>query len=199
LPRTREDTSLRGRGIRTPVTWWTAILLITGAFQVYRGAPVDGCLFLAVAAVLAMDRLGALPAVGGRPAVPVGVLVAGAAAVVLVAATTPRYGAGDIVVVAAVGLVVLAYGWPQTLRSPPDAPYRPVQTAMVGWSAVGVATCGWELTEYFLGRPSATASNDHPALSDLVDPLLHGDAGRAVFTVVWLLGLTFLLRRARPS
>jgi hypothetical protein len=199
LPRTGEDTRLRGRRVRTPVTWWTAILLITGVFQVYRGAPVDGCIFLAVAAVLAVDRLGALPAVAGRPTVPAGVLVAGATAVVLVATATPRYGTGDIVVVAAVGLVVLAYGWPQTLRSPPDAPDRPVRTAMVGWSVVGVATCGWELTEYFLGRPSAAASNDHPALSDLVDPLLHGAAGRAVFTVVWLLGLTFLLRRARPS
>jgi hypothetical protein len=198
LPRTGEDTRPRGRRVGAPVTWWIAILLVTGAFQVYRGAPVDGCLFLAVAAVLAIDRVGALPAVGGRPAVPAGVLVAGAAAVVLVAAATPRYGTGDVLVVAAVGLLVLAYGWPQTLR-PPGAPGRPVRTAMGAWSVVGVATCGWELTEYFLGRPSAAASNDHPALSDLVDPLLHAAAGRAVFTVVWLLGLAFLLRRARPS
>jgi hypothetical protein len=199
LPRTGKDTRLRGPRVRTPVTWWIAILLVTGAFQIYRGAPVDGCLFLAIATVLAIDRLGALRAVGGRPAVPAGVLVAGAVAVVLVAAATPRYGTGDILVVVAVGLVVLAYGWPQTLRPPPRAHGRPVRTAMVAWSVVGVATCGWELTEYFLGRPSAAASNDHPALSDLVDPLLHGPAGRAVFTVVWLLGLAFLLRRARPS
>jgi hypothetical protein len=190
---------LRGRGVRNPVTWWTAIVLITGAFQVYRGAPVDGSFFLAVAAVLIVDRLGVLPAVARRPAAPTGVLLAGAVAVVVVATVTPRYGIGDVVVVVAVGLVVLAYGWPETAPPASDAPGRPIRTAVLAWSVVGVVTCVWELTEYFLGRPSAAASRDHPALSDLVDPLLHGDAGRAVFTAVWLLGLSFLPRRARPS
>jgi hypothetical protein len=183
---------------------WTAILLVTGGFQVYRGAPVDGVMFLIVGGMLVVETergpsryLKVLDDIR-VPMTMAGPAAVGAAVVLATAVVTPRYGKADMVVVGLTGVVVLALAWPEASGSASegllDGRWRSTAFA---WSILGVLASLWELTEYFLGRPSTAASHDHPALSDLVDPLLRTSAGRMVCTVLWLGGLYFLLRRER--
>lgn len=179
---------------------WIGILFLTGAFHFFRGAPVDGVIFLLAGLALTTDALGLL----GRPltswrlsarvAVPLGLL----AGVILAAA--PRYGVADTVTVSLLGLILLPAVWPQPDASPADDEQREtagIRRAGILWSCVGVVGCLWEVLAYFLGLPSVAAEYTHPPLSDLIGPLLDTMPGRAICVALWLLGGYALLRRGR--
>lgn len=183
-----------------PVAAWVAILILTGGFQIYRGAPVDGAVFLAMAGALILDLAGILPEwrkTEWRPSRIILIGVLGAAAVVL--AVTPRRGIGDGIAIAVSGILVFLVAWPQ--RATPAGGHEGsvwtprMRRAATLWACVGIAICLWELTMFFLG---AYVDRDaFPALSDLLDPLLNNPIGRILFAAAWLVGGVALMRRGQ--
>jgi hypothetical protein len=189
-------TAGKSTALRRIAQPWTLILVITGLFQLFRGAPIDAAFFLAVAALLLADAAGWLRLSGpARPRAAWLLLAAIPLAVALVIA--PRHGVAEGLIVSAIGLTVLIFAW-----GSPDAAARsmspPVRRAAILWGVVGVVCCLWEVVSFLLGLPSAEAAIAHPSISELFDPLLDSFEGRAAFTVLWLLlGVSLLRRRGR--
>jgi hypothetical protein len=173
---------------------WTLILVFTGLFQLYRGAPVDAMFFLVVAAVLVADEFGLvlLPRVGLPRA---WVLAAAATALGVLMVFAPRHGVIEGLIVSAIGLTVLLFAWPDPERT--DAARAPLRRAGILWSVIAVAACLIEVTSFVLGVPSEEAKLAHPSISLLLDPALDTIEGRAVFTALWLVVGIALLRRGR--
>lgn len=63
------------------------------------------------------------------------------------------------------------------------------------WAVIGVATCLWELTSFIAQQVWPLDQDAHPAVSDLVGPLLDTWFGRAVFLLLWVGAGWWLLRR----
>jgi hypothetical protein len=63
------------------------------------------------------------------------------------------------------------------------------------WSGAGILVCLWELSMYLLGTFAPGGRAAHPALSDLLDPLMDNQVLRLVFVAGWVLAGVFLLRR----
>ncbi|GAB7005055.1 hypothetical protein JCM18899A_25280 [Nocardioides sp. AN3] len=173
------------------------ILLITGCFHLYRGAPVDGIAFLGVGGWL-------MAAEARWPALEVDSLVAppprrSAASALLVAtavlAVAPRYGVIDTAVLGLLGLgaVVLA-------ATREDAPLPPRRGHAWPYAAVGLVAALNELIAYFL-ETSPAADWRHPAVSDLLDPVFSQPLTRGLLVLTWLVGGLWLLRLlpARPE
>lgn len=187
---------------------WIAILCLTSGFQFFRGAPADGAVFVAAALALALDSLGLLRFLGSArfPRAAVGYTIG--AAIVVVIAALPRFSIAAGVIVAGVGLAVIPFAWSDPARH--SAPRRPqgsreagsppraIRRAAILWSGLAVALCLWEMTAFFLGMPSAAAQYAHPALSDVIMPLLGNPLSLGAGTALWLLGGAALLRRGRP-
>jgi hypothetical protein len=53
------------------------------------------------------------------------------------------------------------------------------------WAVIGVAACLWELTSFTAQQVWTSDQDAHPAVSDLVEPLLQSWIGRAVFLLLW--------------
>ncbi len=180
---------------------WIGILCLTGAFHVFRGAPVDALIFFGGALVLTIDALGWLNAgMLNRERRTRRVLVVVLMAVaLLVLSLAPLFGGVDTVVVVAIGIALMPVVWPQpaipTPRARPDA----VRRAAVAWSVVAIAGLAWEIGAYFMSTPSAAAEYSYPPLSDLIDPFIASPIGRAVLIALWLLGGYALIRRGRSS
>ncbi|MEN0085657.1 MAG: hypothetical protein AAGC66_12915 [Leifsonia sp.] len=187
---------------------WTAVLVVTAAFHVVRGAPVDAAIYAAGAALLILDQLGWLhvplrlntdrETVSRR-------LVAGVLIVVAALALgfSPLYGPADAAVVVGIGVLLLPVAWADrgSARAAPlagPAERRALRRSAVLWSAVIAAGCLWEVAAFFLGRSLPGGEHDFPALSDLVDPVLAWPPARAVLVAVWLIGGYALVRRGRP-
>jgi hypothetical protein len=173
---------------------WTVILVATGLFQVFRGAPVDGAFFLVVAAVLVADEfdLVTLPGV----AVPRRWVLGGAAGVLgILLVLAPRHGLVEGFVVSAIGLSVLLFAWPD--HGGTTAARMPLRRAGILWSVIAVVVCIIELVSFLLGVPSEAAQFEHPSISLLLDPALDTIEGRVLFTALWLVGGIALLRRGR--
>jgi hypothetical protein len=203
---------------------WTLILVVTGLFQFFRGAPVDGAFFLGVAVLLLADAVGWLSQTGIRrpraawllaAAIPLGI------ALVL----APRHGVVEGIIVAGIGVSTLLLGWsPQARPSAPSdtnetgakapntdetgasgtstentaTPLSPaVRRAAILWSVIAVVCCLWEVASFLLGLPSPEAAIEHPSISDLFDPVIDTIQGRIAFTALWLLVGVALLRGSR--
>jgi hypothetical protein len=190
---------------------WTLILVVTGLFQFFRGAPVDGAFFLGVAILLLADAVGWLPQSGRRHPRPfkprVAWLLGAAVPLAIVLVLAPRHGVVEGIVVSGIGVSALLLGWGP--KTKPDgasvkgnaSPMSPaIRRAAILWSVIAVACCLWEVTSFLLGLPSAEAAVQHPSISELFDPVLDTIQGRIAFTVVWLLVGVALLRgnRRRP-
>ena len=173
---------------------WTVILVLTGLFQLFRGAPVDAAFFLVVVAVLVIDEFGlvVMPRVG-IPRLWVLVLAAAALGALLVLA--PRHGLVEGLIVSAIGLSVLLFAWPD--RGGRGSARVPLRRAAILWSVVAVVACLIEVTSFLLGIPSDEAQFEHPSISLLLDPALDTIEGRVVFTALWLVVGIALLRRGR--
>lgn len=171
---------------------WTIILILTGLFQLFRGAPIDGAFFLTVAAILVADEFGlvALPAVR-MPSL--GVLAGAAGVLGTLMVLAPRHGLVEGLIVSSIGLTVLLFAWPNP--RPMDAARTPLRRAGILWAVIGVAASLIEVASFLLGMPSAAAQFDHPSISLLLDPALDTIEGRIVFTALWLVMGVALLRR----
>ena len=180
---------------------WISILSLTGAFHLFRGAPVDSVIFLGGALVLTADAFGWLSLVPlDRERHPRRVLVVVLMVVLLlVLALAPLYGGVETVVVVAIGIALMPIVWPQPAIAVPKARPDAVRRAAVAWTLIAVAGFAWEIGAYFLARPSPAAEYAYPPLSDLVDPFIASPIGRAVLIALWLLGGYALIRRARSS
>ena len=156
---------------------WLAILLITGTVQFVRDAPWDGVIFLTVAAVLAVDVVRPLPS-WRRPRVArklVVWLVVAAAGLLLV--LMPRHSVGEGIVAIAIGLTALVFAWPDRPASARVADDRTIRRTGVLWAITALAVCVWELTSFVLGRIMPGGVIEHPAVSDLINPLLDWTGG----------------------
>lgn len=173
---------------------WTVILVATGLFQVFRGAPIDGAFFLVVAAVLVADEFGfvALPGVAAPRRWVLGVAAAVLGTLMVLA---PRHGLIEGLVVSAIGLSVLLFAWPD--HGGTTAAQTPLRRAGILWSVVAVTVAVVELVSFLLGVPSAAAKFAHPSISLLLDPALDTIEGRIVFSALWLVVGIALLRRGR--
>jgi hypothetical protein len=181
--------------VTLPVAAWIVILVLTGGFQIYRAAPVDGAVFLAMAAALVIDLTGILPPFRSREWRPSRIILVGVlAAAAAVLALTPRHGMADGIVLLVSGILVFLIAWPA--HETEEHPWTPrMRRTATLWAIVGIAVCLWELTMYFLG--TYVDRHAFPALSDLMDPLLGHTVGRILFAVAWLLGGVALARRGR--
>ena len=187
--------------LRSLTVWpWLVVLAFTGCFHLYRGAPIDGVVYLLVALALALDASGVLPTVSraSSPAARPLVLIPAAALCGVVLVFAPRHSVADGIVVVAIGATVLALAWPD--RSPAsgtgaELDGRALRRSAVLWATASILGCLWELGAFFLGQSSPTAEYDFPPLSTLVGPLLDEPLGRAVLVTLWLLGGFALLRR----
>ncbi|MFZ2013297.1 MAG: hypothetical protein WAV00_05695 [Nocardioides sp.] len=166
------------------------IVFITGCFHVYRGAPVDGVIFLAVAAwlVLAETRapapmVQALRVNGSRRQVVLTVLP-----VTTVLAVAPRYGDVDVLVVGGIGLSAVVVAATRGDVVPP-----PRRGQAWPYAAVGLAAALNELTAYLL-QTSPAANWRHPAFSDIMNPAFGWSPTRGVLVLLWLAGGAWLLR-----
>lgn len=160
------------------------ILVITGCFHVYRGAPLDGAVFLGVAGWLAVTE-------SRRPAPCVESLVAplsrrraawGLVVIAGVLATAPRYGLVDVVVVGLLGGVAVVLAATRGDIRPPAQ-----RGAAWPYAVVGLVAALNELTAYLL-ETSPVADWRHPAFSDVMDPVFAWPPTRGVLVLVWLAG-----------
>lgn len=189
--------------------WWITILVLCGSFQIYRGAPIDGVFFLGAGLALLADAAGWLRRIDAYPLprVNLAVLIVLGVVVVAIITVTPQFSVADVATVSVIGATALIVAWR-------DAPPRPKGDASSSsddgaslakalrrsawlWAATGVFLCLWELSSFFLAMPSAQAENDHPPLSDLIDPIVANPIGRAILAAVWVAAGIGLLQRGR--
>jgi hypothetical protein len=202
-PYPERRTTERTPTLRRLVEPWTLILLATGLFQLFRGAPIDAAFFLVVAFLLIADAAGLLWFAGtGLPRR--GIIVATAIVLGLLLMLVPRHGAAAGIIVGAAGIGLLALAWspsgppqagrPRAARSQAARSSAMSRSAVV-WVAIAVAGCLLEVATFLLGLPSSAAKVDHPSISILLDPVLDTLPGRIGFVAVWLIVLVWLLRR----
>lgn len=215
-PEVARRTAGKTTRLRRLVQLWTLILIITGLFQLFRGAPVDAAFFLCGAAILVLDAAGLVRFTGpARPRVAWLLLAALPLGILLLLA--PRHGVMEGIIVSAIGASVLMFCWSPTSgpaavlsraaetgsdeasgdpagRDRPRAMSPAVRRAAILWSVVGVVCCLWEVASFLLGLPSPEAAIEHPSISALLDPILDTIEGRIVFTALWLLAGAALLR-----
>jgi hypothetical protein len=194
--------------LRRLVEPWTLILLATGLFQLFRGAPVDAGFFLIVAFLLIADAAGLLWFAGtGLPRR--GLIVVTAIVLGLFLLLVPRHGVAAGIIVGAAGIGLLALAWspsgpPQTARTQTARAAAPraaaaratgISRSAIVWIAIAITGSLLEVATFLLGLPSEAAKAEHPSISILLDPVLDTLAGRIAFVAVWLIVLVWLLRR----
>lgn len=184
--------------------WWIAICAICGAFQIFRGAPLDGGFFLVAALILLVDAAGFLNTIGQYrvPTVPRAFLVGVLLVVVVVVGLDPIAAPATAVTVLLVGACSMVVAWTNSARAPFSfqrhaTSRRALRRAAVTWSLVGVALCLWEMSAFLLGMSSPEAAYDHPPLTDLIEPVIATTWGRCVGCALWLVAGWALLRRGR--
>ena len=177
-------SATRGRRVLRAAPW-LAILLITGTVQFVRNAPWDGVIFVTACAVLTVDVVRPLSS-WPRPHVRRKLvwLVVAAAGVLLV--LMPRHSVGEGIVAIAIGLTALLFAWPDRPASARVADDPTIRRTGVLWAITALAVCVWELTSFVLGRVMPGGVIEHPAISDLINPILDVDWGHAVFAAAWL-------------
>jgi hypothetical protein len=173
------------------------ILTITGCFHLYRGAPVDGAVFLGVAAWLAVvetrtPAARVAPVAESEALLPQRLVLVGAPLVVAALTLAPRYGRVDVVLVGALGLVAVVVA---ATRGEGVVPVR--RGRAWPYAVVGLVAALNELTAYLL-ETSPAADWRHPAFSDVMDPVLGWAPARGLLVLAWLAAGIWLLR-AMPA
>lgn len=174
---------------------WVAIVAIIAVVQVVRAEYFDAVVFGVAAVVLAVDVFAGPRIRARRP--PTWTLIAGAVLTGGVLAFAPRHGLVAGIVVIAIGVAAVAIAWPDPVRDDAPSDPRRVTSAAIAWAVVAVATCLLELGSFLLGRETAQTKYTHPALSDLLNPMLDAWGGTAVFAALWLAVGVLLLSRGR--
>lgn len=171
----------RWRVLREPAV---PILLAATVVHIVRRDLVDIAVFLGTAVVIVIDA--------GRPRVAATaddaprqsrIWVAAALAVMAaVIALAPPATVGARAVMILIG--ILAAVVVLTSHHVVASPERP--RGWVWWAVIGVATSLWELTSFIWGEVRPDEAANHPAISDLVEPLLTAWLGRVVFLLLWV-------------
>ncbi len=106
-------------GLKAAASPAAAVLILAGAFHVYRGVPGEGVLFCAVGLAIAADSAGWLPTPPSRTFRLPGTAGSWALAAVggLGLALLAPHGTAETLVLAVVGVAVLGVGWVQPERS----------------------------------------------------------------------------------
>lgn len=201
---------IMSRRWRAAVTPATVIVIVTGCFHLYRGAPLDGVVFLTVGAALIASGFMSAPALTPavvpsakprryRPAAPRRIGAIGIALVAgTIAGSTGRYSIGEAVLVIVIGLPVLIASWPERRGEFAAESGPPMLRAEWAWAGLGLAVALWELAAYLL-EGSPRAEHAHPSISDLLDPALNIAPARAAFALCWVLtGYALLRWRRQP-
>lgn len=177
------------------VILWTIVLAIMSAFQLWRGAYVDGGLFTAITVLLIVDtitgrriKLLRSPVVAPRWVI---ALVVGALGIVLMIA--PRHGVVDLVTMVVIGVAVFILGWaPARPRTP--LPRQSYRRSAITWATLGVALCVWEALMFIFATVMPERADDFPTVSVLLDPFLEWLPGKIIFIALWLVAGLALLR-----
>lgn len=182
---------------------WLVVLGLIVAFHIIRGAWSD----FAVFAVALLCAVGERPRVGVHVTprtrhfwVPVAALICG-----LVLLWAPRHGLMAGLVTGGIG--VYAFTLALGSHQPRDAPWaqfptgarRALRHAVVAWACIIVLAGLWEATAYLTWRWGALPSDVMPSVSDLIDPLIDTQIGKAIFLLAWLAGGVALSGRLRPA
>ncbi len=184
---------------------WIAILAAIAVVQVIRGQPFDAAIFGVGTVVLVVDATGAVAPRRKRPSIRLSVFIAAAAVIAAVLAVVPRHGLVAGIAVGAVGVAAVPLAWllpPRRDRDDePDLRRVRVRRAAIGWASVALVMCLVELWSFLMGRLTTQAKGEHPAISELLDPLLNDPIGRLVFAAAWHgLGILLVTRgRRRPD
>lgn len=173
------------------------ILLAASVMHVVRRNAIDFAVFFGTAVVIVIDarRHDMTPAGVARISRPrAWLVVAGMTLFSAVVALAAPASVGARLVLVAIGLaaLVLVIARPQRVSGgqvPPAARGWPV------WAVIGVAACLWELTSFIAQQVWPLDQDAHPAVSDLVGPLLQTWFGRAVFLALWAGAGWWLLRQ----
>lgn len=186
----------RRRRALAPAVW---VLLVAGGFHFYRGAPLDGVVFVAAGALAAGDAPGQTlrartPRWSSAVAMPATLVLAVALGLLPLGSWVTG------VLLAVLGLAALL-----AALSGGDEPAgsgwrwrRPSRTGLA-WTLIALAGCLLELTAYFLGEARGAAAQV-PALSDLLQPLIDQPVWRVPLMAGWLLlGLALLRWTAASS
>jgi len=177
---------------------WVAVLGIIATVQLVREVPVDAAVFAIAAAVLLLDAAGLLPATPARRRIPRTVLLGAGLVGAALLALAPRHGVAAGVLVAGMGIAVAALAWPDPPAPEPLRDPRPLRRAMAAWGPVVVVLGLSQLASWLLGRPTAETKLAHPAVSELLDPLLDHPLGQALFAAAWVAAGIGLLTRGGP-
>lgn len=184
------EPSPRARGWRWPVLCWLVILVLIGVVQIVRQQFFDATVFLFAIALMGTSVV--LPVLGRGIHPPV--VVISATVLAIVAALLPRHSAGMIAAVLITGVLALVAAWPGAASAP--RVWTPgLRRLALAWAVILIVGCLWELAEFVSGL----IAPQHPsfALSDLVDPLLDTELGKAIFAGAWLSCGAFLALRGR--
>ncbi|MEV4319697.1 hypothetical protein [Actinocrispum sp. NPDC049592] len=151
-----------------------------------RGAPVDAIIFVAVTLLLVLAELRGATS----PARPLRVPGIAVAAVGLLVLAFGRDSLPVGVVISGIGLLVLN----SELREPSLPLDRPVPRHAWVWAVVGVGWCGWELIAFVYEQSEGGYSTTHPTMSDLIEPMLTNRVVQAVAITAWLTAGLAMLR-----
>ena len=173
---------------------WVIVLSIFSAFQLWRGAWVDGILFTALTLLLIVDA-----STGGRIHIVnkhvvalrwvTLVIVLGIGVVLAIA---PRHGLVDLIAMILIGITALVLAWsPAPAR--PEHPAAAYRASAITWSVLGVALCVWEAVMFVLSTYLPGGTDVYPTVSVLLDPFLEWPVGKVIFIGLWLfIGLALL-------
>lgn len=177
------------------VTLWLLTLAVMSAFQFWRGAPIDGAVFAAVALGLVIERAVRMrrvtasalaPASVSAPRAPrLAIIVGAAIAAGLAIALGPRTGPMSILVVVALGVAAVALVW----RREPEPSTRTAEArrrSRRAWATIAIALCLWEASAYVLSVTVPRGWIGFPTVSLLLEPVVDNGWTRAVLIAAWL-------------
>lgn len=181
------------------------ILLAACVVHVVRRDALDFAVFFGTAVLIVVDsrRHGGVRGGSGHVDQPtasrwqrvwlplVGVtLFSGAAALAAVASLGAR------LIVTLIGIAGLVLVWARTPRLPSRrSDGKASARGWPVWAVIGVVACLWELTSFIAQQAWPLDQEAHPAVSDLVGPLLGTWFGRVVFLMLWAAAGWWLLRQ----
>jgi hypothetical protein len=200
---TSEDAERRDERMRTRpgrptlgAIAWLAILVVISIVQVARKQWIDALIFAVAVVLLGAEALGLLRRLAAlpRPTLPIAVSVGAAAAVGLV--LVPRHSPAAGLVMIAIAVAAALSTWPQPAGAEKPTPW-PHALRMLGWwwAIVGIVACVWEIVQVTVGGLVVNGRETHPALSDLLNPLLDDPVGKVLFVALWVAFGVFLVRR----
>ena len=177
---------------------WIAILAVTGVVQLLRDQLADALIFGIASLLLLLIAAGAVPVLDRLRRPPLTVTVLGATGVALLVAVVPRHSVIAGIAFGVVVVLAVLAGAPPANTLPRTRWPKTLRRLAWAWAVIWIAACLWELLQVLLGGTTAGGRIAHPALSDLLDPLLAQPPGRIAFAVCWAaIGLFLVTRGGR--